>query len=74
MIQTHQSDPLQEEFLRKYGSEFGSVPPYMRARVAYLIDQKVEKQVKEQMDEFKQEVWQELQDQREVSQAAITQY
>jgi hypothetical protein len=34
----------------------------MRSRVAFLIDQKVERQVKHQMDAFKAEVWEELKD------------
>jgi hypothetical protein len=71
MHQTLQSNPLEDEFLEKYGPEFSSVPPYMRARVAYLIDQKVERQVKKQMDHFKAEVWVELKDQRDTSQAQI---
>jgi hypothetical protein len=46
----------------------------MRQRVAYLIDQKVEMQVKDQMDEFKTEVWAELKDQRETSENTIQNY
>ena len=46
----------------------------MRQRVAYLIDQKVERQVRDQMDEFKTEVWTELKDQRETSEAKINEY
>jgi len=36
----------------------------MRERVAYLIDQKVEKRVKEFMEDFRKEIYQELSDQR----------
>lgn len=63
-----------DAFIQKYGEEFAAVPPYMRERVAYLIDQKVEIQVKEQMDDFKSEVWAELKDQRETSQTLITEH
>ena len=51
-----------DAFIQKYGQEFSQVPPYMRQRVAYLIDQKVERQVRDQMYEFKTEVWAELKD------------
>ena len=63
-----------DAFIAKYGEEFSQVPPYMRQRVAYLIDQKVEMQVKDQMDEFKTEVWAELKDQRETSENTIQNY
>lgn len=63
--QTLHSNGRQEspdEFIRKYGADFECVPLYMRSRVAFLIDQKVERQVKHQMDAFKAEVWEELKD------------
>jgi hypothetical protein len=66
--ETRQSDrdfeQSQDMFIKKYGIEFQNVPPHLRQRVAYLIDLKVEREVQEQMDEFKTEVWGELNDQR----------
>ena len=51
-----------EDFMQKYGKELEHVPYYMRERVAYLIDQKVEKRVKEHMTTFREEVMQELEE------------
>lgn len=46
----------------------------MRERVAYLIDQKVEKRVREFMDEFRREIYQELADQRKQNEEHIQYY
>ena len=46
----------------------------MRERVAYLIDQKVEKRVREFMDEFRKEIYQELNDQRRQNEEHIQYY
>ena len=63
-----------EVFLQKYGKELENVPYYMRERVAYLIDQKVEKRVKEHMTAFRQEVMAELDEQRVQNEAHIAHY
>ena len=46
----------------------------MRERVAYLIDQKVERRVREFMDEFRQEIYAELADQMRQNEELITFY
>jgi SNF2 family DNA or RNA helicase len=46
----------------------------MRERVAYLIDQKVERRVREFMDEFRQEIYAELAEQKRQNEEHITYY
>ena len=53
-----------EIFSQKYEKELEHVPYYMRERVAFLIDQKVESRVKEHMSAFREEVMRELEEQR----------
>ena len=52
-------------FNGQYDSELEKIPHYMRERVAYLIEQKVEKRVHEHMAVFREEVARELEDQRQ---------
>ena len=42
---------------KNYDDELEKIPHYMRERVAYLIDQKVERRVREFMEEFRQEIY-----------------
>ena len=46
----------------------------MRERVAYLIEQKVEKRVQAHMNQFREEVMRELEDQRLQNQSHIAHY
>ena len=46
----------------------------MRERVSYLIDQKVERRVREFMDEFRQEIYAELAEQKRQNEEHITYY
>lgn len=46
----------------------------MREKVAYLIDSTVDKRVRTYMDEFRQECFEELEDQRRVNQEHIEYY
>ena len=50
------------------------IPSYMRERVAYLIDQKVERRVREFMEEFRQEIYGELAEQRRQNEEHIQYY
>lgn len=63
-----------EQFSQKYSKELEHVPYYMRERVAYLIDQKVEKRVSEHMNTFREEVMRELDEQRVQNEAHIAHY
>jgi hypothetical protein len=68
------SELNEEQFTQKYSKELEHVPYYMRERVAYLIDQKVEKRVSEHMNTFKDEVMKELEEQRVQNEAHIAHY
>jgi len=46
----------------------------LKERVAYLIDQKVERRVREFMDEFRKEIYVELEEQRRQNEEHITYY
>ena len=59
---------------KKYDEELDKIPHYMRERVAYLIDQKVEKRVREFMEDFRKEIYQELSDQRKQNEEHIQYY
>ena len=60
--------------VKSYDDELEQIPHYMRERVAYLIDQKVERRVREFMEEFRQEMYAELADQRRQNEEHITFY
>jgi len=47
---TKKMDPARS---KNYDDELEKIPHYMRERVAYLIDQKVERRVREFMEEFR---------------------
>ena len=47
-----------------FEEDLEEIPYYMRDRVAYLINQKVEKRVQAHMAQFREEVMRELEDQR----------
>lgn len=57
-----------------YEDDLDKIPAYMRERVAYLIDQKVERRVREFMDEFRQEIYSELAEQKRQNEEHITYY
>lgn len=59
---------------KNYDDELEKIPHYMRERVAYLIDQKVERRVREFMEEFRQEIYGELAEQRRQNEEHITYY
>ena len=51
--------------------ELEQIPPHLREKVAYMIDTNVEKRVKDYMDQFRTEVYDELEDHRVVTQEQI---
>ena len=59
---------------KDYDPELDKVPHYMREKVAYLIDSIVEKRVRAYMDDFRNECFQEIADQRQVNQEHIQYY
>lgn len=61
-------------FNGQYDAELEKIPHYMRERVAYLIEQKVEKRVQEHMAVFREEVARELEDQRQQNEQHIAYY
>jgi hypothetical protein len=60
--------------LKEYDPELEKVPHYMRERVAFLIDQCVNRRTKEYMDEFRRECYQELEDQKKTNSEHIEYY
>ena len=60
--------------LKEYDPELEKVPHYMRERVAFLIDQCVNRRTKEFMDEFRRECYQEIEDQKRTNQEHIDYY
>lgn len=61
-------------FNGQYDAELEQIPVYMRERVAFLIEQKVEKRVQEHMAVFREEVARELEDQRQQNEQHIAYY
>ena len=61
-------------FNGQYDAELEKIPHYMRERVAFLIEQKVEKRVQEHMAVFREEVARELEDQRQQNEHHIAYY
>ena len=61
-------------FNGQYEPELEKIPHYMRERVAFLIEQKVEKRVQEHMAVFREEVARELEDQRQQNEHHIAYY
>jgi DUF438 domain-containing protein len=61
-------------FNGQYDAELEKIPHYMRERVAFLIEQKVEKRVHEHMAVFREEVARELEDQRQQNEHHIAYY
>ena len=61
-------------FNGQYDAELEKSPHYMRERVAFLIEQKVEKRVQEHMSVFREEVARELEDQRQQNEHHIAYY
>ena len=57
-----------------FEDDLEEIPYYMRDRVAYLINQKVEKRVQAHMSQFREEVMRELEDQRLQNQSHIAHY
>ena len=57
-----------------FEQDLEEIPYYMRDRVAYLINQKVEKRVQAHMSQFREEVMRELEDQRLQNQSHIAHY
>ena len=57
-----------------FEDDLEEIPYYMRDRVAYLINQKVEKRVQAHMAQFREEVMRELEDQRLQNQSHIAHY
>jgi len=51
--------------------ELEQIPPHLRDKVAQLIDHNVEKRVKDYIDQFRTEVYEELEDHRVVNQEQI---
>ena len=60
--------------VKEYDPELEKVPHYMRERVAFLIDQCVNRRTKEYMDEFRRECYQELEDQKKTNHEHIDYY
>ena len=56
------------------GDDLDQIPPYMRERGAALIDEKVERRVREFMEQFRQEIYAELAEQRRQNEEHITYY
>ena len=57
-----------------FDDDLQEIPYYMRERVAAIIESKVEQQVRATMDQFKEEVMRELEDQRIQNQMHISHY
>jgi hypothetical protein len=59
---------------KNYEQDMDQIPAYMRERVSYLIDQKVEKRVRDFMEEFRAEIYQELAEQKRQNEEHINYY
>ena len=57
-----------------FEDDLEEIPYYMRDRVAFLINQKVESRVQAHMTQFREEVMRELEDQRLQNQSHIAHY
>ena len=55
---------MQKEATDPFKDELEEIPFYMRERVAQLIEEKVNQQVKDHMTKFRDEVNREMEDQR----------